>query len=690
MKRVDLGRARASNVPRLKAPVNPATIVRELSEWLGQGESPFVVLSGATFAAGGGAQRTTAIARELARRGHRVVFHNNSLLQPSRLDEGVWQVGPDAWRAVRDVLRDRPGVAIAAMPVYLGDLRVLKSAGWFTVYDCIDDWAAFVAAGAINAHFVAGELEIAQLADMATASAPQLADVLIGLGVETPVVILNAGPNEPVPNRRVNSDRLRVVYCGSIDNPWLDWSALATLANVPGVEVVMVGKAPDTLPGNAARWRNFRWLGERPYPEALQIMATCDVGLVPFKGKIAHAVDPIKQHDYRACGLWTAATDDVHPLRQRRYCVTGKAKDFLDVVRRAGKWQAFDPVDPATVATHSWSFAVDRLLYAVSERRGQRQRVAIVVPQRATPEARFVDYCDYKVRVAWACTARCNANPVCPYCCTEPMRARHGEAFFTDPRAIVDGFLNMTDRIGPYYLMSGWGDGMADDEVASMLGTIARFNRVDVTTNLRFPKRRLKLLPTNGNVNLCTSFHPHLWRKGGVDAFLDKLNWARDEGFPVAVVGVVGWPEYMGELARWVDAIRAAGYVANALPYMGWYPTTGDGSRKSYPRSYTSEEWDVLRPRSCEATAATIHKGFAEQTQSPRGLTCWTGVKYIYVDWDGSIRRCVGYHDNEDGSLGDLFSGVRLWDAPRPCGADLCTCSDLWQYVELDTSKQDG
>jgi hypothetical protein len=60
-------------------------------------------------------------------------------------------------------------------------------------------------------------------------------------------------------------------------------------------------------------------------------------------------------------------------------------------------------------------------------------------------------------------------------------------------------------------------------------------------------------------------------------------------------------------------------------------------------------------------------------------------VKYLYFDYDGRARRCVVEQDaaGDPDDLGNLFGEVQKWDGPRRCHADVCTCSDLWQYVEL-------
>jgi hypothetical protein len=374
--------------------------------------------------------------------------------------------------------------------------------------------------------------------------------------------------------------------------------------------------------------------------------------------------------------MWTVATPDLLPLHKRQYCLVSGVEKFVESVQKAAN-QVERP-DREWVRWNSWWERCTKILHFLQDNKEQDDRKPLgAVPRRVVVPDQFVDYHQVQLRIGWACTARCNAKPVCPYCCTDVHRGEYGSAFCRPPSDILDGFSQITRDYGPFYLVSGWGDGMADDEVASLLGQMALANRVDITSNVVFPKGRLDLLPRNRNVNFCLSFHPHLW-KGDVKPFIQKADWLREQGFPIAVVGVVAYPPTFRRLAGWLKELKAADLVTNCIPFGGQY------NGRKYPEAYTAKQWEFLLPQSCEKSAQDEHAQYATRTGSPRGKKCLTGCPgtYIYIDWHGRAKRCVVVQDDEDGSLGDIFSGIKLWTEPRPCAADQCTCTDLWQYVE--------
>jgi hypothetical protein len=293
----------------------------------------------------------------------------------------------------------------------------------------------------------------------------------------------------------------------------------------------------------------------------------------------------------------------------------------------------------------------------------------------ALPE-RFVDYSGPlgpKFRLSWACTSLCNADPVCPYCCTELDRVKQPTSLPRSADECIQGMLQVGEDIGPYYAVTSWGDGMCNDETARVIGAIARRNRVDITCNFIFPKERLRFMPTNGNLNFCVSFHPQLWNS--VDEFIDKVGWVVDEGFPVAVIGVVGYPPYMKHMASWVEKMRAAGLTANAMRFGGQF------NGRTYPQAYTTQETEMLLSLCAEPDSAREHIDLY-LSGSPAGKMCRAGVDYVCVTWDGTAHRCPSLWVDDGVAMGNIFDGITLMKEPKECNAMLCICSDLWSLIE--------
>jgi hypothetical protein len=215
---------------------------------------------------------------------------------------------------------------------------------------------------------------------------------------------------------------------------------------------------------------------------------------------------------------------------------------------------------------------------------------------------------------------------------------------------------------------------MATDQTARVIGAFARRNRVDITCNLVFPKERLKLMPTNGNLNFCASFHPHLWPS--VEAFIEKAIWVRDQDFPIAVVGIVGYPPYLKRIAEWSKMMRAAGLTTNVLRFGGKW------NGREYPQAYTDAETALVLEWTAEPELVQENLDLYLREKSPRGRMCRAGKDYLYLRWDGKAFRCPSAVRSEPDCLGNIFDGITMLESAIPCTGSVCTCSDVWQYIE--------
>ena len=99
---------------------------------------------------------------------------------------------------------------------------------------------------------------------------------------------------------------LTLGYVGSIA-PWLDWSALATLARVrPNDMIELIGPVHTRIPPLPPNIRILPAVAHEAVPQVLQRL---DWGLIPFvENQLTRAVDPIKYYEYRAAGLPVLST----------------------------------------------------------------------------------------------------------------------------------------------------------------------------------------------------------------------------------------------------------------------------------------------------------------------------------------------------------------------------------------------
>lgn len=102
-------------------------------------------------------------------------------------------------------------------------------------------------------------------------------------------------------------------YVGSV-YPWIDFTLLEHLCRaLPDVRVVIVGKEhPEVRPKLSAlsRYRNFLFLGYRPYESVPSYLQHFNAGLIPFlHNQLTEGVNPVKLYEYAAAGLTPVVTE---------------------------------------------------------------------------------------------------------------------------------------------------------------------------------------------------------------------------------------------------------------------------------------------------------------------------------------------------------------------------------------------
>ena len=164
--------------------------------------------------------------------------------------------------------------------------------------------------------------------------------------------------------------RPRIVFVGKLD-AWVDFDAIALVAErFPRASVLVVG------PGSAARRAypaNVHFTGPFPYRDLPALLASCDVGLVPFvRNELTRAVSPLKLFEYLACGLPAVATrlDEIEASRAPAL-LCDRAGEFPDAV---GSILEGGGTEPATLIAfareNTWSKRFDVVRTALQSRGG--------------------------------------------------------------------------------------------------------------------------------------------------------------------------------------------------------------------------------------------------------------------------------------------------------------------------------
>jgi len=102
-------------------------------------------------------------------------------------------------------------------------------------------------------------------------------------------------------------------YTGSV-YPWLDFGLLEhAVESLPEYRFVFVGHIhPDVTDDmrRLGRYRNFSYLGTKPYAQVPDYVRSFAAGLIPFRRTLlTEGVNPVKLYEYSAAGVPTVVTD---------------------------------------------------------------------------------------------------------------------------------------------------------------------------------------------------------------------------------------------------------------------------------------------------------------------------------------------------------------------------------------------
>jgi glycosyltransferase involved in cell wall biosynthesis len=195
-------------------------------------------------------------------------------------------------------------------------------------------------------------------------------------------------------------------YYGVIDER-LDYELIRRVAaQLPEMQLVMVGPVVKVDPRELPQAPNIHWLGQRDYTQLPSYLKRFDVCLMPFAlNEATEYINPTKTLEYMAGGkpiVSTAVADVVHHFTPV-VAVANTSEEFVDAVRRA----AVEPSDAMIergleqAAHNSWASIVTQMERIIQQavhashapaagrslRAGERSSAAPVVTQRARQRA---------------------------------------------------------------------------------------------------------------------------------------------------------------------------------------------------------------------------------------------------------------------------------------------------------------
>lgn len=335
-------------------------------------------------------QRSQHLARQFARRGHRVYYLNPHLgrefAQPypfsprcvvSAPDTNIVELHVhlcrepvyherallpreertvvDAILQLIDITRSRPAAVLVSFPIWAGvAISIARAVGCRLIYDCHDLWAGF---GNTSEDILAQEPLLFARSDTVLFSAEWLKQhfeaTSPGLRLKSLLVRNAVEPDDfPFVMKRENRKTVTIAYVGSL-NFWFDYDAVAHAARRhPEWLFKLVGRVETPEARRLRSLKNVVFHGEIPYPLLARYLRDVDVCTIPFRtSPLTLATNPIKLYEYLACG---------HPIVSTR----------LPEVRRLGRLVGIAD-DP-----HSFVHALEEAVRTGDEGRRERRRIA--------------------------------------------------------------------------------------------------------------------------------------------------------------------------------------------------------------------------------------------------------------------------------------------------------------------------
>jgi MoaA/NifB/PqqE/SkfB family radical SAM enzyme len=258
----------------------------------------------------------------------------------------------------------------------------------------------------------------------------------------------------------------------------------------------------------------------------------------------------------------------------------------------------------------------------------------------------------------WKANRRCNL--ACAYCFA-PVSERVRE----DPlcgRYPVEEIARRFDETGMSWgiFMTG-GEPFLYPRFLVLCRELVRKHFLALNTNLSTPRALrfadeidpARILVINAALHI-----EELERIGGFDRFLDRVRAFQDRGFPIGVEYVF-YPPLVGRIDRDLRMLGEAGIKdVRIKAYRGIYRS------RVYPRAYSALERAYFK-------RYADHGGsdFIENKYGFFGRRCRAGKDFLFMDIDGTVRRCPG----STASCGNFLDGNFFIDSkPRPCPFPRC------------------
>jgi arylsulfatase A-like enzyme/MoaA/NifB/PqqE/SkfB family radical SAM enzyme len=228
-------------------------------------------------------------------------------------------------------------------------------------------------------------------------------------------------------------------------------------------------------------------------------------------------------------------------------------------------------------------------------------------------------------------------------------------------------FRSLYNRYGKCNLIMSGGEPFFYRDFVNFVINTTRFHYIHAGTNLFLKKESLEKIASDSvrdNLYVSASFHPE---HENMETFIGKMVFLRDHGVTVRANGVLH-PTHLTEM------IELNNRCDNLSIPVGFFPFIGEFEGRKFPDEYSGPELDTIK------RLPVWHQSpFDSKIRIPRtkGMLCYAGMKTIYLNPEGDVRRCMSVKE----TMGNVFNGsFTLLDKPEPCPVETCDCGLYWKY----------
>lgn len=276
----------------------------------------------------------------------------------------------------------------------------------------------------------------------------------------------------------------------------------------------------------------------------------------------------------------------------------------------------------------------------------------------------------YDILAEWRINEFCNFS--CKYC-SVPLKHNHKYLGPSNIDKIID-FFDKTDF--KFLIHMSGGEPFLCPDFIKLCESLTKRHRISINTNLatglinelakRIDPKKVEFIHSSLHIS-------ERERLNLKEDFIKKYKTLEQAGFNVFASQIMH-PENLKEFDKIFNHFKSKGVIIFPKVFKGAY------KGKRYPWAYTQEEKEKIgafRKMSKLQEMKETLKFLALDKESNdggfsfKGLPCSAGRKFIAIEFDGALRRCL----DDNTYLGDIFKGrLKLFNKDKLCIAKTCSC----------------